>query len=372
MALQGHLADFSATEILQLVATQRKTGRLTIERSGRTIVVFAVDGRIVSTRPGGPLSDDPLMRFLKRVRLLSPDQLQAITVLQQENHRDLEDLLVDGRYVTPDDLVVLIERQILDDLTEMIEWTAGSYRFDADTKPQAPPRLRLSTEATLIEAARRADEKQRFTELFGDGCHIVSVRDLPDPEEQISDEESELFGIIDGQRTVTEVVQAAPLTDYEASEALQRMIEAGWVEFLGRREKTTAPAVDTVAATPSAAATRSVRGGAWSFSVGTIARELLVAAICCVCLEGFVLLAHAVRYVPPSGPTTSVFEAARVRDVRAALELYRRETGHYPVNLGQLVAERWLEMDQLTVEGRSLIYHPAADHSDYTLDLGTR
>src|SRR5207247_9968413 len=74
-------------------------------------------------------------------------------------------------------------------------------------------------------------------DLFKDGRQVVSVRDLPDPDQEISDEESELFGMIDGQHTVAEIVAGAPLSDYEASEALFRMVEAGWVEVLGHRSQ---------------------------------------------------------------------------------------------------------------------------------------
>ena len=60
-----------------------------------------------------------------------------------------------------------------------------------------------------VEFPARADERQRFRMLFQDGRLIVSVRDLPDPDQDISEDESELFGIIDGQRTVNDVIAAA-------------------------------------------------------------------------------------------------------------------------------------------------------------------
>jgi hypothetical protein len=241
MALEGNLRDFSSTEILQLIASQRKTGCLRVEDGVRRRSVYVVDGRIVSTRDGETLADDSLYRFLRRIQRLPDDQLRAIANLKDESGRDLEDLLVQGGYIEAEELERLIERQILDDLLEMIEWSRGTYQFDPERRWPQPVLVRLSIEASLIEAARRADERKRFQDLFQDGRQVVSVRDLPDPEEEIADEESELFGIIDGQHTVTEVVSLAPLTDYEASEALQRMIEAGWIEFLGRREAEAAP-----------------------------------------------------------------------------------------------------------------------------------
>ena len=46
MALEGKLREFSATEILQLIATQRKTGCLVVENDRQSACVFVLDGRI--------------------------------------------------------------------------------------------------------------------------------------------------------------------------------------------------------------------------------------------------------------------------------------------------------------------------------------
>ena len=366
MALQGTLHEFSSTEILQLLATQRKTGCLVLEHDGSEACVFVLDGRIVSTRSDVPLDQDTLFRFLRRVRRLSEEQLRGLMSLQAESDRDLEDLIVHGRYLEPEDLAALIERQILDDLTAMIEWVDGEYHFEPDRRWPHPVIVRLSIEASLIEAARRADERKRFTELFTDGLQIVSVRDLPDPEEEIADEESELFGIIDGQHTVTEVIQAAPLSDYEASEALQRMIESGWIEFLGRRLGD-APEPPGLPGAP--------HDGPPPLLVNPLptalswAREGAVAA----CGVGMLALmwigAQAIR--PPARVLTSdnVFVSAQLRDVRLALQLYHREHGQYPAGLDDLVDDRWLERPQLSVAGRPLHYRPELRRDRFTLEL---
>ena len=53
MALQGNLRDFSATEILQLLGSQKKTGCLLMEWNTEKAVIFVQEGRIVSTRRPG-------------------------------------------------------------------------------------------------------------------------------------------------------------------------------------------------------------------------------------------------------------------------------------------------------------------------------
>ena len=91
MALQGNLRDFSATEILQLLGMQQKTGCLVIDNPSQRVSVYVLDGRIVSTRLPGMFKDDPLLRFLLKVHRLSEEQHQGIASIQRESRRDLEE-----------------------------------------------------------------------------------------------------------------------------------------------------------------------------------------------------------------------------------------------------------------------------------------
>jgi hypothetical protein len=94
----------------------------------------------------------------------------------------------------------------------------------------------MNIEGAMIEAARRVDEQRRFVTVFRDPYQILGLRDLPDPDEPMSEEVRELFGIIDGTRTVAQVVESASLTEYEAYEAVHQMLESNWIEFVGRRD----------------------------------------------------------------------------------------------------------------------------------------
>ena len=255
MALQGNLRDFAATEILQLVGTQKKSGCLSLEWNTEKAVVWVQEGRIVSTRVPGMSKDDPLLNFLRKIHRLSDEQYRGLVTIQKESGRDLEDLLLNGRYLEAGELTMIIERQMLDDLMRIVRWDSGQYRFDPKAKWPNPPVAVLSMEGAMIEAARRGDEQKRFVAVFKDPYQLLGVRDLPDPDEPLAEEEREIFGIIDGQHTVAEIVEAAPLSEYEAYESLQRMLEANWIEFVGRRD----PGVVAPAAVPVPVPTHASR-----------------------------------------------------------------------------------------------------------------
>src|SRR5262245_47488359 len=236
MALQGNLHDFSAMEILQLLGSQKKSGCLVLEWNTERALVWVTDGRIVSTRSHGLSKDDPLASFLLQTHRLSDEQFRGLLTIQKESGRDLEDLLVNGRYVEADELAPLLERQILNDLQRLVRWENGGYRFDPNARWPGAPLVTLSMEAAMMEAARRVDEQKHFVTVFRDPHQLLGVHDLPDPSEPLSDEEREIFGIVDGQHTVAEVVHAAPFCEYEAYEALHRMLQQHWIEFVGRKD----------------------------------------------------------------------------------------------------------------------------------------
>ncbi len=356
MALQGNLRDFSATEILQLLGTQKKTGCLTLEWNTERAMVYVQEGRIVSTRRVGMAKDDPLLGFLRSVHRLSDEQYRGILTIQRESSRDLEDLLLNGRYLAAEELAGYLERQILDELMRLTRWESGTYRFDPNNRWNSPPLVRLSIEGAMIEAARRVDEQKRFVQIFKDPYQLLGVHDLPDPEEPLSDEERELFGIIDGRHTLAEVVDAAPLSEYEAYESLHRMLESKWIEFVGRRD----PGLP-VESPQRPARVRARRPAlVWEIGMALLAIALMV---------GLRAGARALHPAAPGGGEGDVFTAAQVRDLRFALDLYRRERGTYPAQLEDLVEDRWMGGEQMRFPGYSLQYHRDHGGQSYQLEL---
>jgi hypothetical protein len=358
MALQGNLHDFSAMEILQLLGSQKKSGCLVLEWNTDRSLVWVTEGRIVSTRSHGMSKDDPLAAFLIQIHRLSDEQFRGLLTIQRESGRDLEDLLVNGRYVESNELASLIERQILNDLTRLVRWEHGTYRFDPNVRWPGAPLVTLSMEGVMMEAARRVDEQKHFVGVFRDPHQLLGVHDLPDPSEPLSDEEREIFGIIDGQHTVAEVVQAAPLCEYEAYESLHRMLQANWIEFVGRRDPGVA-AYKPVAPPPRVDRHAPPR---W-------VNELIVAGVMLFAVIFVRFVASRVHVVHTFDATSDVYAASDARDLRFAVELHARERGELPRRLEDLVEDRWLSEAQLKVPGYVVQYRLVDGGEDYQLEL---
>lgn len=356
MALQGNLRDFSVPEILQLLGSQKKTGCLTMEWNTERAMVYMLEGQIVSTRTPSAAREDALLAFLRKVHRLSEEQYLGLLAIQKESGRHSEELLTTGGYMDAIELAEFLERLILDDLMHLVRWENGSYRFDPNDRWPHAPIVRLGLEASLIEASRRVDEQKRFVSVFRDPYKLITVRDLPDPGEALSDGERELFGIVDGTHTVEEIVRLAPLVEYETYETLHRMLEARWIEMSGRRE-------------PSDTA-KGAAGGPRPRGPGRpVLWEVAVLAVVVATLFAARYAARPLRPdpAPPSG--SDVFAAAQLRNLRGALELYRREHGVYPARIEEMVETRWITPDQARVPGYVLRYHPPVGAARYELEL---
>lgn len=358
MALQGNLRDFSAMEILQLVGSQKKSGCLVMEWNTEKFVVWVLDGRIVSTRQRGLSKDDPLARFLRQTNRISDEQFRGLLTIQKESGRDFEDLLVTGRYLEPEELAIFVERQVLDDLSRLVRWESGTYRFDPEAKWPSEPLISLSMEGAIMEAARRVDEQKRFVSVFRDPHQLLGVHDLPDPDEPLSEEERELFGIIDGQHTVAEVVAAAPLSEYEAYESLYRMLESNWIAIVGRRD----PCVTTPTGPIMAPPRRGPRGPAWL-------REGAVAGVVVAAVALASLLSASMQAKAQTDLEDDVYAAARVRDLRLAVDLFARERGEFPHRLVDLADDRWIEPSELLIPGYVVSYQVQEGGAGYDLTL---
>ena len=71
MSLQGSLSDFPVADVFQLVAQQRKTGVLEVERQNRKLEVSFLAGQVLRARPAESRPDGAIGAFALRTGLLS-------------------------------------------------------------------------------------------------------------------------------------------------------------------------------------------------------------------------------------------------------------------------------------------------------------
>ena len=148
-----------------------------------------------------------------------------------------------------------IEGDVVDAVSARLTGAAAVYRIlsleqgriHADFSPvQRTRTIHASTQALMLEAAKRADECAQIRTRLGDTLNIyVPSRSAP-PESEIEPDQADVLRAFDGERSIEQVVHDSEFPDLETLGMVARLLEQEWLvnkPFAGvKREKARAPA----------------------------------------------------------------------------------------------------------------------------------
>ncbi len=322
MALKGNLETFRLEEILQLIASQRKTGVLRLSKGDLRFAVLFEEGRITSTHE--PLSRDPsgLELALERMGKLSGVQLGRVGEIRRTEGADPLDVLMSTGAMPPEELAHFLEEHIQDVLLRALAWRSGNYEFINRTATPSANGFRLAfrTEGILMEAMRRQDEMARFRRALSNKAAMVSRQDLSLAREPDS-RKRRILEAVATPRTLGDLEDNLPLWLFELYEGLYELWELGVVEVQGASErKGSSEMQKRLASSP----VEQVAFGAGA--------AVAMAGLCLV-----VRLLSAGFFAPVPGPAPSVWDEAATEqyldDIRLQAEVQRMEHGTYPLSM---------------------------------------
>jgi hypothetical protein len=247
MALQGTLKDFSITEIIQLIGQQLKTGVLKIRRGKDLVEIHFVDGMIVHIYSNYRGKKDLIGEILVKAQLITEEQLERVLKIQKDTLKYLGEILVELQLLTKDDVLKVISTQIYETIYELFWWEDGNFNFDlklVESYKKIP--FALSTEQVLLNILRMVDEWSEIEKkIFS--THLIFKRPLAFEEksvdglsqsylkEKLTSEQELIYNLVDGTRTVQEIIDRSLLGKFNASEILVELSEMRLIEMVGVR-----------------------------------------------------------------------------------------------------------------------------------------
>jgi len=237
MALEGTFKDFHVADIVQLVGLQRKTGILTLEGEEDTLSLTFQEGAVVwaqSTRvPWEQRITGPLLAR----GLLKPAQLQEALTLQKETGKKLPTILAEKGFLQKKEWDGILAREVEEAIYRPFRWPAGRYRFVSQPTVD-PSEGRVgphSAESILMEGIRRLDEWPMIREKIPSTAMVFKVgsRAIKLMPKNIEPGEVKMLDLVDGQRTVQELVDASGLGEFEAMRSLAALVGAGAIAPTG-------------------------------------------------------------------------------------------------------------------------------------------
>ncbi|MBI4727367.1 tetratricopeptide repeat protein [candidate division TA06 bacterium] len=246
MAIKGSFKEISLPDVLQLLSVGHKTGCLKVTDGKSFGSIFFKDGKIcyssLLNRPDR-LGD----RLLSRGFITNSQLGEALKHQQTDpDGRRLGDILIHLGLLTKQDLESDVSRQIADAIFYLLRWDEGDFFFEPDTLPtEEAITVSLDVLNLLLEEARRIDEWKNL-EAKLPGVQIVLERLILEGSQQVemelNEEERQVIQLIDGRRTMGEVMVASSLGEFLTSKIIYGLLRAGLVKRGNERGRAAARA----------------------------------------------------------------------------------------------------------------------------------
>jgi CheY-like chemotaxis protein len=254
VALQGDIAVIPIGAILQLLQIESRSGRLVV-MDGKTEVTMSVRlGLIDLVQAQGAGSEFRLGRYFIEHGLVTTEDIDR---LLRDNtptprppppesgsrtatpppepltagRRVLGDLLVDSGRVTRDQLREALARQSSELVYEVLRWPAGRFEFRIEALPPLAEsaKLALPVASVVMEGFRRVDEWRvveaglgSFESLLQADRVAIDAADM----DRLTKQEQRLLEMVDGDRTVREIIEQSHMSGFDACKVLFALLEA--------------------------------------------------------------------------------------------------------------------------------------------------
>ena len=243
--LSGDLRAIPLADVLLLLNNNRKTGSLRCLQPDVTKTVEWEGGEIVFARSSRP--EDRLGAYLlSRGRVTSAHLEQA---KREAGARErLGRTLVRLGAMKPDDLWDAVRGQVVEIVYSLFHWKEGFFDFREGPPTSEKIALQTSMMNVIMEGTRRLDEWSRVKQkIQSDRVILAPVKALEDVARSVklSEFEKSVMGLVDGRRTVRDIVALAGRSEFDSWQALYALLSAGVV-------RVQLLAFDTPAAAPAA------------------------------------------------------------------------------------------------------------------------
>lgn len=239
MSLSGNLQTVSFPDILQLLATGKKTGVLELKTSTRQKEVAFKDGNIVFASSVNSSEDLLGATLLRRGRLSKADLERAIAMHKQTG-RQLGTTLIDLNLFDKEEIVACLKLQIEEIVYNLFSWREGDFLFREGEEPRnAPFQIELNTMNVIMEGTRRIDEWMEIQKVLPPDDVLMAMSPSPKINRQeitLSLEEYRVLSLINGERTLPELISLSPMGEFVTCRAIYKLITTKLVETAGTRD----------------------------------------------------------------------------------------------------------------------------------------
>jgi DNA-binding response OmpR family regulator len=237
-ALAGDLSVIPIGAVLQLLQLEGQTGSLVATDGKIEVTVAMRQGLIDLVQAHGAGSEFRLGRYFVEKGLVDPEDIDRLLRNRLSTreppwvgHKRIGDLLVEAGRVTRVQLTEALARQSSELVYELLRWPKGHFKFrrTSGAPPADSAGLGLPVASVVMEGFRRVDE-WRLVEGGLGSFDSVLVADRTAIEavdvDRLAKAEQKLLDMVDGKRTIREIVQQSHMSSFDACKILFQLLEA--------------------------------------------------------------------------------------------------------------------------------------------------
>lgn len=225
MSLKGNFKTFYIATILQLLTSDGKTGVLSIVNDDKKVQVFLKNGVIIYAT--GSHVKNQLGFLLRTNGIISQEQLDECLEISVEKKQAIGKSLYEKNYITKKELKEYLHKQVENIIYELFRWKEGSFEYkDATQNLDGMKIIELNTLELIVEATRRVDEMQLLVTQIPDDQMVfkISENTRSDNGVVLKDEESCLLAMVDGVRTVRNIIAQSGYDEFQAYKILNSLL----------------------------------------------------------------------------------------------------------------------------------------------------
>jgi hypothetical protein len=224
--LEGSLDAFSLPDIFSLLSMTKKTGGLHLRRDGAHGVVWLTTGAL--TGGTSDVNQQSLARRLIGSGQLSDDHLQsAIDRASNEDGMGVARAVQQAGAIDEGALHDIVGEHIVDTVFDLLRWVDGEFAFAVDEANPDDVGVSRQVDEVVTEARRRLDAWADVAATVPSPQTVLTLSANPPEDPHLTRDEWALLALVDGQRSVGEIVSLLGRGDFSTVSALADLVSRG-------------------------------------------------------------------------------------------------------------------------------------------------
>ena len=230
MGFQGSIETFFLSSLFNLLTMEKKTGVLHLEKEEEGVDVYIKEGAIVNavslrfkTRLG---------YLLKNKGRITSEELEKCLSISRENGQKLGKVLIENNYITEEDLEKFLNKQVEEIILDLFIWEKGNFEFrefEFNTDKQVV--TNIDALGIILEASRRVAEISSPENNIPDENMVLITNSAISSIDKLNEEERPILELINGKRTIREVVIESGYDQHSANKIIKCLISSGLTEI---------------------------------------------------------------------------------------------------------------------------------------------